>query len=69
LLSACDIGRALGLKRGKTFALLNSGELPVIRLGSALRVPATAFARWLDTEAAKKITRDRRVREGYERGR
>ena len=44
LLRPSEAGDALGVGRSKIYALLKTGEIPSIRLGGSLRVPA-AMAR------------------------
>lgn len=34
--------------RTRTYALLRSGEIPVIRVGRAVRVPRDGLCRWID---------------------
>ena len=49
LLDSRDVARLLGIGRTKTFQLMMSGELPTIRLGRCVRVPATALYLWIET--------------------
>ena len=67
LLTAKEVAGMLGIRRGKAFALLNSGELPAIRIGAALRVQAAELERWIDRERAHRVLRDRRRRPNRER--
>lgn len=48
LLTARDIEVELQLGRTRTYELLRSGEIPVIRLGRAVRVSREALGRWID---------------------
>ena len=48
LLTARDVAVALRLGRTRTYALLRSGEIPVIRVGRALRVPRDGLSRWIE---------------------
>lgn len=50
LLTVRDVEAELQLGRTRTYELLRSGELPVIRLGRALRVPRHALRRWIDSQ-------------------
>ena len=68
LLSAEDVAALLGLKRGKAFSLMNSGNLPAIRIGTALRIQASDLEKWLRQDKAASLTRDRRLRSDRERG-
>ncbi len=48
LLRAEEVQEALGLGRSKTYQLIASGELPVVRIGRCVRVPAEALQLWID---------------------
>jgi excisionase family DNA binding protein len=47
LLRIDDVGRALGLCRSAAYALCASGQLPVVRIGRSVRVPAQALREWV----------------------
>ena len=47
LLRAEEVARALGLGRSKTYELIASGQLPVVKLGRAVRVPREALQQWV----------------------
>jgi len=42
----------LGIGRSKLYALLAAGELPCVRLGHSVRVPAAALREWVEERAA-----------------
>ena len=48
LLTVRDVEAELQLGRTRTYELLRSGEIPVIRIGRVLRVPRDALHRWID---------------------
>ena len=48
LLTVRDVAVALRLDRTRTYALLRSGEIPVIRVGRAVRVPRDGLHRWIE---------------------
>ena len=48
LLTVRDVAVALRLGRTRTYALLRSGEIPVIRVGRAVRVPREGLSRWIE---------------------
>lgn len=48
LLRPEEAARALGIGRSKLFELLAIGDLPVVRIGRATRVPASALRRWVE---------------------
>jgi len=50
LLDTRDVARLLGIGRTKTFQLIASGELPSIRLGRCVRVPAAALHSWIGSK-------------------
>ncbi len=47
LLRAQEVARILSLSRSKVFLMIASGELPAIRIGRAVRVPASALREWI----------------------
>lgn len=47
-----DIADRLGLHRTTVYKLIKAGELPHIRIGEAVRVPAAAFHAYLDRQEA-----------------
>ena len=52
LLTVRDVEAELQLGRTRTYELLRSGSVPVIRVGRALRVPRDALLRWVDDQTA-----------------
>jgi len=52
LLTVRDLEAELQLGRTRTYELLRSGSIPVIRVGRALRVPRDALRRWVDEQTA-----------------
>jgi excisionase family DNA binding protein len=47
LLRAAEIAHLLGIGRTKAYELMASGQLPVVRLGRAVRVPREALTDWV----------------------
>ncbi|MDQ6947320.1 MAG: helix-turn-helix domain-containing protein [Actinomycetota bacterium] len=47
LLRITEVATTLGLGRTKVFALVRSGELPVVRIGRSVRVPRAALQDWV----------------------
>ncbi len=52
LLTVRDVEAELQLGRTRTYELLRSGSIPVIRVGRALRVPRDALRRWVEEQTA-----------------
>ena len=52
LLTVGDLEAELQLGRTRTYELLRSGSIPVVRVGRALRVPRDALRRWVDEQTA-----------------
>jgi len=52
LLTVRDVEAELQLGRTRTYELLRSGSIPVIRVGRAVRVPRDALRRWVDEHTA-----------------
>jgi excisionase family DNA binding protein len=52
LLRAPEVAEVLGLSRSRVYELLSSGDLPVVRIGSCVRVPVDALRRWIDGHAS-----------------
>jgi excisionase family DNA binding protein len=47
LLRPEEVWRDLGLSRGTVYQMLARGELPVVRIGRAVRVPREGLERWV----------------------
>jgi len=61
LLTVSDFQSETGLGRTTAYALLASGELPVVRVGRAVRIPRTALESWIEKKSnAGETNRDRR---------
>ena len=48
LLRVPEVAKALGLGRTKVYELIAAGELPVIRLGRAVRVSVRTLQKWVE---------------------
>jgi excisionase family DNA binding protein len=53
LLRVEDVAETLGIERSKTYELIAAGELPVVRLGRCVRVPAAAVRRWVEAQCPR----------------
>ncbi len=52
LLRIEDAARRLSLGRSKTYELVQSGDLPVVRIGKAVRIPVAGLERWVERQAS-----------------
>ena len=52
LLTVRDVEAELQLGRTRTYELLRSGVIPVVRVGRVLRVPRDGLRRWIDENCA-----------------
>ncbi len=50
LLTPTELGRLLGIGRNKSYELIASGTLPVIRFGRAIRIPRIAVEQWIEKQ-------------------
>ncbi len=48
LLRIPEVMSALGLGRTKVYELIATGELPVVRVGRAVRISSTALEKWVE---------------------
>ncbi|HZT06560.1 MAG TPA: helix-turn-helix domain-containing protein [Chloroflexota bacterium] len=52
LLTVKDVEAELQLGRTRTYELVRSGELPVVRIGRVVRIPRDALRQWIDERAS-----------------
>lgn len=55
LLRPTEAAELLGIGRSKIYALLAARELPSIRVGHSVRVPAAALRKWVADLAAEPV--------------
>ena len=53
LLTPKDLSRIMQVKMHTVYRVLNSGELPVIKIGRHPRVDKQAFEKWLETNTTQ----------------
>lgn len=53
LLKAEEVAKMLGLGRTKVYEMMGSGELPVVRIGTAVRVPRKRLLDWIEENTEK----------------
>jgi len=52
LMRAEEVARVLGLGRSKVYELMQSGALPVVRIGRSVRVARVALEEWVRTNTS-----------------
>lgn len=56
LMTIAEVQQATQLGRTKVYELIRTGQLPVVRIGRAVRVRRNALERWLaDLEEASRV--------------
>jgi excisionase family DNA binding protein len=53
LLRADEVAKMLGLGRTKVYEMTASGELPTVRIGTAVRVSRKALSKWIEERIEK----------------
>jgi excisionase family DNA binding protein len=61
LLRVEDVATLLGIARSTAYVLIAGGELPVVRIGRATRVPREAVEQWVRARTEEAIGADDRV--------
>jgi excisionase family DNA binding protein len=56
LLRVPEVAKALGLGRTKVYELIAAGELPMIRLGRAVRVSVAALQKWVEEHDKQSLS-------------
>lgn len=51
LLRITEAATLLGLSRSTMYSLVNSGRVPIIRLGGVVRIPRDQLLRWIEDQA------------------
>ncbi|HXG69800.1 MAG TPA: helix-turn-helix domain-containing protein [Gemmatimonadaceae bacterium] len=54
LLKPQEAADQLRVSRAKTYELISSGQIPSIRVGSSVRVPAGALREWISQQLADR---------------
>ncbi len=55
-LTVKDLQQILNLSRSTAYALANSGELKVVRIGSVIRIPRTELDKWINAQLGEVIS-------------
>jgi excisionase family DNA binding protein len=53
LLKAKEVATILGLGRSKVYEMMERGQLPVVHIGTAVRVPLNALLAWIEEHTEK----------------
>jgi excisionase family DNA binding protein len=54
-LDSREVARLLGISRTKTFQMIASAELPVVRIGRCVRIPREALLHWVLQQVPRDI--------------
>lgn len=54
LLNVAQVSRMLSLGRTKVYDLIATNQLPVVRFGRAVRVPAASLRRWVEEQEQQR---------------
>lgn len=52
LLRGGEVAELLNISRSKAFEMMQTGELPCVRIGRSVRVPRIALEQWIAARAA-----------------
>jgi excisionase family DNA binding protein len=55
LLDSRDVARLLGIGRTKTYQMMATGQLPVVRIGRCARVPRSALQSWIGDRTTSRL--------------
>lgn len=55
LLRVVEAAEMLSLGRSKTYALVQAGEIPSVKIGGAVRIPVDALNDWLRKQVASAV--------------
>jgi len=53
-----DAARLLQLARSQVYAMLATGQLPVVRVGRAVRVPVDGLRNWIKRQTVRAASAD-----------
>jgi excisionase family DNA binding protein len=53
LLHASDVATLLGIGRSKVSEMASAGELPVVKIGTAVRFPKKGLLDWIDNHTLR----------------
>jgi len=47
-----EAAEMLGISRSKCYELIAAGEIPVVRIGTSIRVPSEGLREWLERQTS-----------------
>jgi excisionase family DNA binding protein len=53
LLHVAEVAIILGMGRSKVYEMVSAGALPVVKIGTAVRVPKKALLEWIEKHTEK----------------
>lgn len=56
LLRVAEASQLLSLSRTKVYEMAEKGEIPVVRIGTAVRIPRRKLLDWIDTHTSMHET-------------
>ena len=56
LLKPMEVAESIGIGRTRMYDLLAAGEIPSVRLGRSIRIPAAALMQWVDERQSATAT-------------
>jgi excisionase family DNA binding protein len=54
LLKADEAAKVLQVARSKVFAMCASGEIPCVRIGRSVRIPAVQLREWVERQISRQ---------------
>lgn len=60
LLRIDQVAERLAISRATTYRLVRGGSIPIVHIGTAVRVPVDALDRWLEDQVASTSSTDTR---------
>jgi excisionase family DNA binding protein len=59
LLKPAEVTEMLGIARSRVYEMLTRRELPSVRIGTSVRIPAAALQQWIDERQVPANSIDR----------
>ena len=55
LIRVKELAKIIRLSRARTYALIQRGVIPSVRIGGSIRVPRAAYEQWLNAHASMAL--------------